>query len=430
LIRSAPALGADVTFLLFLAGCLSAALCFAFVPSGPAIGGGEMLAVAMNVANTGTFGNPFPQAETGPTGVVAPLYPFVLSLLIRVFGDSAAIAGVMLAVVLSGMHAALMPRVSAVMLGAVAPGVWGAVLFIVLPAMKMMPAWEAWASGVAMMAFCVFSHKRRQPVWSGICVGLLALLNPLSAAVAMGWVVVLCTQSGTARSAFRHTAAVAVLGLLVCMPWMLRNTARIGAFSIKNNLGMTLLASHNDCAQPNIAEEIRHGCYQAYHPAGSSAELSMLRQMGEAEYDRYSTSRAVAWMSSHFSEAAGLTVMRAIEFWLPHRTYHVYAYSVWSVTLLGMFGAWRLQRHGASLFLVWAGLLYSFPYYLVVSDIRYRYPILWMALLLAGVALTPIGRKLPAGFNAFVVDGGASVTPADERRHGLAERGEHLRSCQ
>jgi hypothetical protein len=131
-----------------------------------------------------------------------------------------------------------------------------------------------------------------------------------------------------------------------------------------------------------MAESLK-GCYQANHPAGSSAELMTLSKMGEGEYDRYSTSRAFAWISANIGEFIRLTITRTIQFWLPDPVYHVHAYSLWAVTILSAVGAWFLGVRSC-LFLVGAAVMYSLPYYIVVSDVRYRYPVLWMSLLMAG----------------------------------------------
>src|SRR4051794_25040894 len=47
--------------------------------------GFEMAAIARNVVDSGTFGNPFEPQVTGPTASNPPLYPLFLAGLMRVF---------------------------------------------------------------------------------------------------------------------------------------------------------------------------------------------------------------------------------------------------------------------------------------------------------------------------------------------------------
>src|SRR5207245_2741657 len=67
--------------LLFLAALLIG--CYQMLGPGFGFGrGNEMASIARNLAATGTYGNPFPPAVTGPTAMVPPLYPLYLALLI------------------------------------------------------------------------------------------------------------------------------------------------------------------------------------------------------------------------------------------------------------------------------------------------------------------------------------------------------------
>ena len=291
-----------------------------------------------------------------------------------------------MAVLLSGLNAALVPLVSTALPGRASFGTWGAVLFIILPAIKIMPAWEAWSASAALMGFCVVCHTRRGVLLRGAGIALLALLNPLSAIVALSLLLLITLRDRPIRSALAHVAVVAALGFAACTPWMLRNAARGGSFSLKNNFGMTLLASNNECAQPSMAGSLQTGCYQVYHPAGSPTELATLQRVREGEYDRYTTSRALSWIRGHLTAFIELTARRAIEFWFPPPSYHVYAYSVWGISALSLMGVCLVRRRQC-LFLLGALVLYSAPYYIVVSDVRYRYPVLWVSFLLAGVAI-------------------------------------------
>ena len=69
--------------------------------------------VAIALATTGHFSNPFQMAATGLTAHVAPVYPFLLSLLYRgVGGAGFSVAKHLLAIFLVSLQYALMPHAS------------------------------------------------------------------------------------------------------------------------------------------------------------------------------------------------------------------------------------------------------------------------------------------------------------------------------
>src|SRR5262245_9739601 len=52
----------------------------------------EAINVAHSLVQHGSFANPNPAVETGPTATIPPVYPFFLSLLLRLTGDGVAFA--------------------------------------------------------------------------------------------------------------------------------------------------------------------------------------------------------------------------------------------------------------------------------------------------------------------------------------------------
>ena len=104
---------------------------------------------------------------------------------------------------------------------------------------------------------------------------------------------------------------------LTALPWMLRNHSTLGTFSVKDNFGMTVYASNNDCAKSSLAASGASGCYDAKHPNSSAQELRILNQLGEARYDSVRTGDTVRWVRSHAKVFTGLTFRRIFDFWLP-----------------------------------------------------------------------------------------------------------------
>ena len=178
---------------LFAAGVFSAVL-YAFLgPALPIQGGGEMVAIGQNLARCGVFGHPFVLTfDTGPTAVVPPLYPAFIGILIRLLGGSMAwivmAAGVIL---MQGLQACLLPRLSQIFYGDPKPGICAAILCILLPVYSWMPYWDAMYTAAGLMLFCLASQRWVERGWPwyrlgavcGLCAGVLALANPASLSV-------------------------------------------------------------------------------------------------------------------------------------------------------------------------------------------------------------------------------------------------------
>jgi hypothetical protein len=385
-------------FALFATSVFAAAL-YAFYGPAPAIrGGGEMVAIAQNLVRTGTYGYPFVQTfDTGPTAVVPPLFPAYISVLLRFLGNSGAwmvlAAGVLL---MQALHAILLPRMSRIVYGSPVPGICAATLCIILPVFSWMPYWDAVYTATALLLFCVagerlFASGRTVAaiVLCPVGAGLVALMNPATLIVSICWILFLLDRHGWPwRRAARFCAQAGVVLLLVLLPWSLRNYARLGALTLRTNFGMTLYASNNDCATASMISELASGCYMANHPYGSLAEARLIKDMGEPAYDRNRVAAAVAWMRTHPARFAGLTAQRMADFWFPSAAYGISGISVGLVTLLSIPGFVLMRRSAHWKFFAAVFLVYPCLYYLVVSDYRYRYPILWLSLLPAGYAVS------------------------------------------
>jgi hypothetical protein len=76
----------------------------------------------------------------------------------------------------------------------------------------------------------------------------------------------------------------------------------------------------------------------------------------------------------------------------------VKAVAIWILTILsvpGLIGMVR-RRVPATLYVLTVLLLYPLMYYVVVSDVRYRYPVLWLSSLPAGYCLQALLDRLRA----------------------------------
>lgn len=358
--------------------------------------GTEMFAEARNLAEHGAFANPFDIMKTGPTAVNPPLYPLVLALLMKLLTvpylvAAGAVIGNILA---NALTAGLLPRISFVFYGDTIPGAVAAVLW--LAAVQLMPDWDASYTVAGLILFCLFSawsiERTDKPLpfgaLAGVAAGLLCLLNLSSILISLPWIAYLILHGKVSWVRVARYGGVLLASLLlVVSAWALRNRHQLGVPVLRTGLGMTLYASNNDCAESSLMDNMRSGCFEAHHPNSSLAEARLLRALGEVAYDRMRTAAAVSWAMANPVRFRRLTARRFLEFWFPRPEEHAYtAYVIWLATVLSIPGLIVMirNREPVVVFMVVVQLIYPVMYYLVISDVRYRYPVLWLSLLPAG----------------------------------------------
>ncbi len=259
-----------IAALLFIAAFITTAFQYSTVRLGD---GYETLAIARNLAEHGQFGNPFSPRLTGPTAITAPLYPAFLGLLIWIFGNSIpfalAIDGFTL--IVHATHAALLPSVSELIFLDRRPGIWAAIITIVLPVFFLFPQYEIMLVATGLMFFCLATGRRD---WDGIpsalsCgvgIGLLALLNPAAMLVAVLWFAYLLWRRRPARAS-RVVLCVALAAAATLAPWTFRNYRQFHSlFFVRDNLGLELYIANNDLAGASFATNEENGCHR---PAAS-----------------------------------------------------------------------------------------------------------------------------------------------------------------
>lgn len=283
--------------------------------------GFEMVSIAKNLADTGRFANPIRMLDTGYTAANPPLYPLFLAVLFKVFGSptSVAFAALMANVVANALTASWLPRVSLLFFGDLMPGVVASVLW--MASVQVMPSWDMDFTVAGLILFCLIAPVGLKPesgIVSGFGVGALAgllfLLNPSSLLVWLPWVGYLLFRR---KAAVRQTLVATLTVSLFFFAWGGRNYLRLGAFVMRTNLGQTLYASNNDCAQSSMAADNLSDCYGANHPNESLSEARLMRSMGEVRYDRLRTRDAKMWIAEHPARFRQLTLQRIREFWFP-----------------------------------------------------------------------------------------------------------------
>jgi hypothetical protein len=222
------------------------------------------------------------------------------------------------------------------------------------------------------------------------------------------------------RRFFRQAICVAAGVFVVLLPWGIRNRIVLGEWVFtRSMLGYGLALSYHDGA--HWGEPINN------HPGalvpGHADDLSLspypflneklrpeVARLGEVEWDRQKRREALTWIAAHPVQSLILMAQHTFYFWFPpgpgfysdiSRTV-AWPYSIakWILTLLALAGWFRLRHPSKPAAESIALILMSFPliYYVVNWSSRYRMPIEWALVLLAGVALgglydTFMGRR-------------------------------------
>jgi len=362
----------------------------------------EPVAIARTLADRGAFADPYPGLPTGPTAHMPPLFPLFLYMLIRFFGETPAFgtAALFLCLLMHAVYAGLFVPVSRLFFRSEAPGTAAALLAILLPSFPVLPQWEAIYVAVGSMVFCLLSANclsRRlsfgtKTLAVGGMAGVLLLLSSTALMVVVPCLLYLVFgERWPLGRAVVFLLAVGFVTMLVLTPWAVRNYYALGSpIFLRGNLGLEIALSNNDSAESSQVENLRNGTSESLHPHLSRNQALQVKALGEVEYNRRKMREGIFWIRDHPRRFTVLTLQRARDFWFPNPDESVCAYSLWIVTLASAGGLVLLTRSRAPSGLFFVSVLALFPivYYFLHSSIRYRAPIAWVTVLLAGYFLT------------------------------------------
>ncbi len=393
---------ADTSFMLFVLGGIAGLINLtSIVPFGA---GYETVALATNLAQHGSFANPLMVLPSGPSALEPPLYPLLLALCIKVFHTPAfvTLAVSIGAVLANAITASLLPRVSSVVFDDARPGVVAGILWLM--AAQLFPSWDANYTVPVLLSFCLFTGSTISKsgaihlgLVGGLIAGFLFLLNPMSLLVFLLWLIhLLIFRSAPLKRALTYCCVVLGTVAMVAFPWALRNYRVLGKAVVRTGFGLTIYASNTDCSRTTLYEDLHSGCANLYQPNFNLHEAEALRDLGEVNYDRTRLAAAKVWMHNHPDRLLRLTASRIAVFWFPRTPQQPFrAIIIWIVTLLSLPGLIQMayERVTFTLFTISSLLIYPLAYYVVLSDVRYRYPVLWLSLLPAGYFLVWVLRR-------------------------------------
>ncbi len=366
----------------------------------------EAVLVARSLAAGRGFSNPY-GCVTGPTTHLAPVYPFLLSLFDRMFAPGAGreIAIYFFSALITSLAYALLPWLAARLrldprVG-IAAGFAGALIPLYFW-VEVTSEWEAPLAGLLIIVTLglfapLFEQIRlHSAIAAGVAAGaalltfptVLPLLIALSAGLLSHW---------RERLAAIARPMIVLWGVALMMgaPWTVRNYRTFHEFIfVRGNAGIELHTSYNDKAGVSFEETSAKGGY-ANHPHASIEACAEFARYGEVAMNRKFEAEAEKWVRAHPGKSVTLLLEHVAAFWYLAPGEVVQSVAAGFVSLLGFAGLGLCVKRGlfAGRILGIVMVVYPLEYYVPRFDIRYRYPIHCLLLLLGSVVVMEVWER-------------------------------------
>ena len=350
--------------------------------------GFEIGSIAHSLATGHGFGSPF-GLLTGPTAWIAPVYPFLCTVVFKVFGLFTP-ASAFVILFMNGVFAALtcipLYRICEIMIGPGA-GLCAGWAWTVFPYFWSWPTSEIWETSlVALLLTCLVLavleladaanyQNRMKWVQFGMLWGLALLTNPVLLTflpISLVWIAHrLCRD----KANFYRSASIAVgVCFLAVAPWLIRNRVVFGQFVfIRSNFGFEFHLGNYHLSNG-------YG-WAGKHPSANKAEREEYNRIGEIAYVSAKRDDAIRFVRQYPREFLALTLNRIYAFWsggmIPYGGGPLlpWFYGPFSVlTLFGWLLAVRDNIEGQGL-LLGLLLLFPLPFYIAFPQARNRHAI-------------------------------------------------------
>jgi hypothetical protein len=366
---------------------------------------GEAGRIAQSTVEGKGFSSPF-QGPTGPTAIMSPIYPLLLSAVFRVFGTyTKASALVMLA--LDSLFSAL-TCIPVFLIAQKSFGrrtaIWAGWAWTFFPYAIFFSADFIWVTTLATLMLALLflaalslGDSSRVSDWGsfGVLAGVGALADPVVLSVAPLLALWMCWRRLEENRSWLVPACAAVLAFgATVSPWMIRNyTVFHTVVPFRDNFGLELYVGNNG--------NTWHFAPSGFHPSSTDLEMKEYRQVGEMAYMRHKQAQALALIVAHPGNFVGLSLRRAVymwtNFWSFSRRYmeaepldppNIFLCT--ALTLLALAGLRRAFQRGARTGVPYAIALFFFPvvYYITHPQDYYRRPIDPIFVVLAAYAVT------------------------------------------
>ena len=380
--------------------------------------GWEMGRLARSIAQGQGFSSPTDLAS-GPSAWAAPVYPYVLGGVFRVFGVYSPVsAWIILA--FNSLCAALTcwtlyliaRRVCDEQAARATAWVWAVFPYLIYWPVRVV--WEAslttfllssalWLTIFISDGFMSNGARRHDWIALGLLWGLIALTNTtvlILLPFSLLWL--LYQLPATSRRISGAAICLLIIGLFIT-PWTLRNIHTFGRFIfVRDNLALELHEANNNASS---------GLWtRSEHPGNDPTSMRRFQELGEIGFMDEKRQQVGEFIREHPGTFALFTLERVWYFWAAppqativagydlrfarHMTFLLAAVSAF----VGLIVLWRRKNRYRWLLAPFL-LIYPLPYYLVNPFPRYKHPIEPVMLILIVYALCEARRvQLNWGF--------------------------------
>jgi hypothetical protein len=375
--------------------------------------------IAYSLASGHGFGSPL-RIPSGPTAWMTPLYPLLLSGIMRIFGIytfPSWVAAVSMNICFSTLTCIPLyyagKRIGGAGLAAGAAWLWAVFPNAIL--LSFQSLWDTSLSALlgatALWATLGLAGTSRTRDWRayGLLWGVILMANAAVLSLLpllLGWAAYRNWKVGLPFR--RNTAVACAITFLCCIPWTIRNYAVFGSIvPLRSTLGLQLWAGNNPDA--------RVIWLGGQHPINDASERKQYLDLGEIAYMAAKRKDALGYILSHPRREAELILGRFVMVWTggtPHpiddliRTRSAWFRYVLIFNLCAAFGAFAgivllFRNHNIYAFPLAVGpVVFPFAYYLTLALPRYRHPIDPTLMLLTAVAIANTSL-VSRTFNAF-----------------------------
>ncbi|MBV9574188.1 MAG: glycosyltransferase family 39 protein [Acidobacteriales bacterium] len=352
--------------------------------------GWEMGRLARSIATGRSFSSPT-DLDSGPSAWAAPVYPYILGGIFRLFGVySAASAWVILT--FNGIFAAL----TSLTLYGIGARVYGmdvarraAWTWAVFPYELYWPTRVVWETSLSTFLLSLVlwltlrmrdrTPRRRDWIFYGFLWGVIALTNTALVSMLPFFLLWMLYGAGNRRGQFRDAALCLLAAALVVTPWMIRNYAVFGRLLlIRDNLPLELHMANNERSD---------GLWtRMEHPGNDPAAMQEFRRLGEMGFMDQKAGEVRQFILDNPRKFAWFTLERTFYFWAAppqatimggydliiarHTGFLLAAALAWGGLVITI----RHRKHAAFL-LASLMFFYPLPYYMVNPFPRYKAPI-------------------------------------------------------
>ncbi|MBI3663476.1 MAG: glycosyltransferase family 39 protein [Acidobacteria bacterium] len=348
--------------------------------------------IARAIATGQGFSSPYPE-PTGPTALVAPVFPFLLAGVFKLFGIYS-VASAIVSLTLNDLFSALtcVPLFLIARKGfGVRVAVWAGWTWALFPyAIGLSNLW-IWETSLTTLLFTSLllatlrlEQTRRLAPWLGYGVlwGVAGLTSPSVLSTLPFLSAWLWFRQRRLRTNCSGPMLASALVFLACVSiWLVRDYRTFGKFIfLRSNFALEFRVGNNDDASRPESQYLL--------PPDNPIEMQKIRRMGEIAYMAEKQQEVKDFLSQHPGRFVWLTLRRILYVWTGVWNPH----PIWKLgdeegvpnilfcsllSFLAFLGLHRAFQDGLSCSIPLAIVLFCFPlvYYVTHADVRYRHPI-------------------------------------------------------